>query len=412
MAGATLSTLSNIMKNFYLGPVQEQFNNEILVQQLLGWTSENLEGLKAVLPLHSARSGAYGSRGELENLPTAGSQGYAQATYDLAYHYGVVQVSGQAIAKTKSNAGAFLQAMKSELDGIRSDMAIQFARQIYGAGDAVVANLAANTAVTTLVLSSAEPIVKGFVHVNQVVDIGDTSNPISVAQARTITDVDPVAATVTISGATVTTTTSHRLFVTGDAGPSTTYANREMDAGLQKIVSTSPNTVGGINGASAGSKFWQNIANTTGGTVSLSVLMQVLNQAQAAGARPGDLAAITTPGLTRRLFETSDFKSLIQFINQTDFKGGFSEISFMANGAPVKLYPDRHAPWGQILGLHKEHIRLFSPADWDFISRDGLTVRWVPGIDAYQAALFRYANMGVDRRNTHFVVSGLTDTGF
>lgn len=400
------------MKNFYLGPVQEQFNNEILVQQLLGWTAENLEGLKAVLPLHAARSGAYGSRGELENLPTAGSQGYAQATYDLAYHYGVVQVSGQAIAKTKSNAGAFLQAMKSELDGIRSDLALQFARQIYGAGDAVVASLAANTSQTTLTLASAEPIVKGFVHINQVVDIGDTSNPISVAQARTITDVDPSAGTVTISGAAVTTTTSHRLFVTGDAGPSTTYAVREMDAGLQKLLATSANTVGGINGASAGSKFWQNIANTTGGTVSLSVLMQVLNQAQAAGSKPGELASITTPGLTRRLFETSDFKSLIQFINQTDFKGGFSEISFMANGAPVKLYPDRHAPWGQILGVHKPHVRLFSPADWDFISRDGLTVRWVPGIDAYQAALFRYANMGTDRRNTSFVISGLTDTGF
>jgi hypothetical protein len=36
MAGATLTTLSNIMKNFYLGPVVSQLNNEILVHQLLG----------------------------------------------------------------------------------------------------------------------------------------------------------------------------------------------------------------------------------------------------------------------------------------------------------------------------------------------------------------------------------------
>src|SRR5690242_8378355 len=115
MAGATLSTLSNVLKNFYLGPIQDQFNNDILVQQLLGWSSENLEGLKAVLPLHTARTGGIGSRGELETLPTAGSQGYAQATFDLAYHYGRVQVSGQSISKTKSQAGAFITAMKSEL---------------------------------------------------------------------------------------------------------------------------------------------------------------------------------------------------------------------------------------------------------------------------------------------------------
>ena len=412
MSGATLSTLSNIMKNFYLGPIQDQLNNEILVQQLLGWTSENLEGLKAVLPLHSARSGAVGSRGELETLPTAGSQGFAQATYDLAYHYGVVQVSGQAIAKTASQAGAFLQAMKVELDGIRDDLKMGFARQIYGTGDAVVSGLPVNTGVTTLTIPSAEPILKGFLYVNQVIDIGDTANPISVAQARTITDVDPSVPSVTISGANVTTATTHKIFVSGNAGPSTTYANREMDAGLQKVLSTAANTVGGINGASAGSKFWQNIANTTGGTISLSTLMQVWNQAAAAGANNGSVVAITSPGLTRRLFETSDFKSLIQFINQTEFKGGFSEVSFSANGTPVKLYPDRHAPWGQVLGVDKRHIRLFSPADWDFLSRDGLTVRWVSGLDAYQAGLYRYANMGVDRRNTHFVVSGLTDTGF
>jgi hypothetical protein len=77
MAGATLTTLSNIMKNFYLGPVQTQFNNEILVNQLLGVSSENLVGLQAVLPLHTSRTGGIGSRGELETLPAAGNQSYS-----------------------------------------------------------------------------------------------------------------------------------------------------------------------------------------------------------------------------------------------------------------------------------------------------------------------------------------------
>lgn len=412
MAGATLTTLSNIMKNFYLGPIQSQLNNEILVQQLLGWTAENLEGLKAVLPLHSARSGAVGSRGELENLPASGSQGFSQATYDLAYHYGMVQVSGQAIAKTASQAGAFFQAMKVELDGIRDDLAMNFARQIYGTGDAIVANLPGNTVSNVVTLSSAEPILKGFIYVNQQIDLGTTANPQSIAANVTVTDVDPSGPNFTVSGAAITPTASTKVFVQGSAGPSTTYVNREMDAGLQKVISTSANTVGTINGAAAGSKFWQNIANNTGGAISLSTLMKVWNQAYAAGAKSDGIKAITSLGLTRALFETSDFKSLVQFINQTAFAGGFSEISFSANGAPIKLYPDRHAPWGQVLGLDTKHIKLFSPADWDFLSRDGLTVRWVSGVDAYQAGLFRYANMGVDRRNTHFVVSGLTDTGF
>src|SRR5690242_8451969 len=145
MAGATLSTLSNIMKNFYLGPVVNQLNNEILVHQLLGESSENLTGLAAKLPLHTTRTSGVGARGELETLPAAGNQGYSQASFDLAYHYGRAQVSGQSIHKTSNEAGAFLQAMKSELDGLRDDLALDFARQVYGTGDGVIASLAANT---------------------------------------------------------------------------------------------------------------------------------------------------------------------------------------------------------------------------------------------------------------------------
>jgi hypothetical protein len=410
--GATLATLSNIMKNFYLGPVQLQFNNEILVHQLLNLDSENLEGLAAKIPLHSKRSGGIGSRGELETLPAAGNQGYDQASYDLAYHYGFAQVSGQSIHKTRSSAGAFLQAMKGELDGLKDDLALDFARQVYGNGDGIIAQTAANAGVNVVVLQSEEAIVKGFLYINMLVDIGDLSNPIVVAQARTITDIDPVAKTITISGAVVTTTTSHRVFRSGNAGPSTTYALREMDAGLQKLVSTSAGlTVGGINSGGAGSKFWDNLRNTTGGAISLSTLMSEFNRSDANGAKPGQVKGITTPGLTRRLFETSDFKSLIQFVNTKEFAGGFSEISFAVNGSAIKLYPDRHAPWGQVLLLDTQRVRLFAPMDWDFLSRDGLTIRWVDSIDAYKAGLFRYANMGTNRRNTSNVVGGLTDTG-
>src|SRR4051812_14956837 len=116
MAGATLTTLSNIMKEYYLAPIQDQFNQEVLVTQLLQVDSENLEGLKAVIPLHTGRSGGIGSRAELVQLPTAGNQAYQRATYDLKYHYARIQVSGPSISKTKTDAGAFARALKEELD--------------------------------------------------------------------------------------------------------------------------------------------------------------------------------------------------------------------------------------------------------------------------------------------------------
>jgi hypothetical protein len=102
MAGATLTTLSDILKEYYLGPVAEQLNNEVLLLSRIDSRSEDLVGKRAYVPLHVSRSGGIGARGEAGTLPTAGNQDYDKAVYDLKYLYGRVQVTGPSMAKTKN----------------------------------------------------------------------------------------------------------------------------------------------------------------------------------------------------------------------------------------------------------------------------------------------------------------------
>ena len=408
MSGATISTLTNILKRHYLGPVREQLNNQILVMQLFDISSENLEGLQVELPLHTTRSSGVGSRGELENLPSAGAQGYNKAVYDLAYHYGRVQVSGQAIHKTRSSVGAFLRAMKSELDGIKDDLALDFARQVYGDGTGVIASTAANSATDDLVITSDEALVRGFIYVGMLIDIGTTADSDAVVAGAEVLDVDVANSTITIDSA-VTTTTSHRIFRAGNVATATV---REMDAGLQSILSTSANTVGGINAATAGNRIWDNLRDTTGGALTLSPLMVNLNKVLNAGVSLDNLAVTTTPGLLRRLFESADFASKIQFVNTEEMKGGFESISVSTGAGRVRMSGDRLHPRGNVLFTPKRHVKLFSPGDWDFLAKDGQAVKWVQEKDAFQSVLYRYANMGTDRRNNALVMSGLTDTDF
>lgn len=410
MAGANLSTLSNILKDYYLGPIQEQFNNEVLVTQLLKTTSENLEGLRAVIPLHTGRSGGIFSRAEGVQFGVAGNQGYQRATYDLKYHYARIQVTGPSISKTNSSSGAFAQALKEELNRIKDDLMIDWARQLYGDGTGQIAQCGTTTGSTTVTLASSEALLKGFIYVGMIIDIGDSGMATPVATSRTVTDVDTGAGTIVISGATVTTSASHFVYRAGNVD--SVNGIQEMDAGLQKIIATAANTVGGLNSASAGLKFWDNLRDTSGGAISLDNLQINWNKLNNAGAKATDLVAITTPGLVRRLFATSDFKSNVRFVDSTTLTGGFESVSFNAGGGKITLAADRQAPFGKIHFVHGKHIRLFSPADWDFLSRDGLTIRWVADYDAFQAVLFRYANLGTDRRNTSMVMSGLTDTGF
>jgi hypothetical protein len=419
--GADLSSLSAVLKEFYLGPLCDQLNQEVMVTQLLRVDSENLEGLKAVVPLHYGRSGGIGARAEGATLPSAGRQSYARAEYDLKYHYARIQVSGPSIAKTKSEAGSFLQAMKAELDFIRNDLQLDQARQYYGDGTGIICtvNALSGSVITTGAASnsstvSAEAISKGYLYVGAVIDVGDAATPTE-ANGIQVIDVDISAGTITVDDAS-NVDTGDVIVRHGNVSDTTNAANvDEVDAGLSALIGTG--VVGGIDPTLTGKKFWKSTvedANTvySSTSISLSMLMQHNNRLINLGARNADLTVMTTPGLVRRLFASTDFQNSVRFVNSTTLVGGFEELSFAAGNGPMKLNSDRLHPWGQVTFADKQRMRVFSPADWDFLSRDGLTIRWVSDVDAFQAILFRYLNLGTDRRNTSGKITGLTDTGF
>lgn len=410
MAGALVSTVSDVLKYRYLGPLQTQLHNEILVTQLLSLDSKNidLDGLKGVIGVHHGRSTGIGARLEDEALPDAGNQKYAKLEYDLAYLYGRARFSGQAIQKTKTDAGAFIRVVTDELDRLRDDLALDTARQYYGNGDATIATIQTGVASVTQTLSSAEPLVKGYIYPGMIVDIGTLANPVASANSVVVSDVDITAVTVTFTTS-VTTTTGHFIFREDNANASS--VSKEISAGLQSILSTSSSTsVGGKQASTAGNSYWDNQRDATGGVIGLSALMKNWNKIHARGAKAPEVVVLTTPGLVRRLFESADFASKVQHVNTQDMKGGFQSVAFNAGSGNMTIAPDRLAPWGRVNFVHKKHIKVFSPGDWDFLQRDGLTIRWVDSRDAFQAVLFRYVNLGTDRRNTSLVMSGMVDT--
>ena len=412
MAGALISTVSDVLKYRYLGSVQGQLNNEILVTQLLDLDSKNidLDGLKAKLALHHGRSTGIGARLEDEDLPAAGNQSYDNVEFDLAYLYGRARFSGQAIQKTKTDAGAFIRVVSEELDRLRDDLALDTARQFYGDGTGAIATIQTGVASATQTLSSNEALIKGFLYPGMIIDIGTLANPVASANSVVISDVSVSASTITLT-ASATTTTGHLIFREDNAAASS--VSKEINAGLQALLSTSSSTsVGGQAASTAGKSYWDNQRDTTGGSITLDNLMLNWNKIAASGAKASEVVVLTTPGLVRRLFASSDFQGKVQHVNTQDLKGGFQSVAFNAGAGNMTLAPDRLAPFGRVNFVHKKHIKVFSPADWDFLQRDGLTIRWVDSRDAFQAVLYRYINLGTNRRNTSLVMSGLTDTGF
>jgi hypothetical protein len=410
MAGATVTAISDVLKFRYLGPIRDQLNNEVLITQILELDKDNvdLDGLKAVVPLHYGRNSGVGARREDEVLPTAGAQAYKQAQFDLAYLYGTARFTGQAIQKTKTDAGSFVRVITSELDQLRKDLALDTARQLYGDGTGVMATIA-SVAGSVLTLTSSEAIDKGYLTLNGVIDVATGVTPGSFkVQGSSITDVNPATPSITVS-APGTAAGADNIFRASSVDASGT---KEINAGLQALLPTATNTVGGINAASAGLKWWDNQRDVSGGAISLSNMMINWNKVRAAGVNPADVAVLTTPGLVRRLFETADFKANVRFAESDELQGGFERISFATGSGRLGMTTDRLAPYGKVHFVDKSTLKVYSPGDWDYISKDGLTIRQDPTKDAYNSYLFRYINLGVSQRNNQLVMTGLTDTGF
>jgi len=399
MAGATatLTTLANILKELYLPPVVDQLNNQVLILQRLEPRSQELVGNEAVVPLHTSRSGGIGSRAENAALPNSGNQAFAKAVFDLKYHYGNISVTGVSMAKTANTAGAFLKALQAELDGIRRDLTLDLGRQAYGDGSGKVAQCGSSGPSTTVTLGSAEAIRKGELYIGMVVDVGTAASPASLASATTITAVNVATPSITI-GTSVTVTSANFVFRSGNAVDAT-HINELT--GIQALVSSSANTVGGIDASQAANSYWDNLRANQAGALTLDALLQAYNQVQIAGGETS--AMICTPGMQRAYFKL--LQAQVRYVEPLTIKGGFQVLEFM--GKP--FIADRLAPFGSIFFLDEEFIKVFSTGDWHFLDEDGNTLKWVVGYDAWQAVLARYMNLGISRRNVQFLLYGLTD---
>ncbi len=417
---ADLTSLTSVLKEYYVGPLAEQLNQDVMVTSILKTNSQDIEGLKAVVPLHYGRSAGISSRTEGGTIASAGNQKYTRAVYNLKYHYARVQVSGPSISNTRSDRGAFLQAMKSELDFIKLDIELDQARQYYCGADVPgtltpglgVIGVVATSGVTgsVVTLTDAQPIYKGFLYIGMSVDF--IASPSTLHRTTTITDVNVATPSITVSTAT-SIADADQIVRAGNVTDITDITtNAEIDAGLARLVRDG--TVGGIDPTTTGKSFWkgQKTSVTSTPDIALDDLLQQHNQLLNAGAKAKNLTMVTTPGLVRRLFNTVDFKDNVRFTDQKTLDGGFEEITFAAGNGPMRMNSDRLAPWGDVMAIDLETVQVYSPADWDFLSRDGLTVRWVTDIDAFQSILFRYVNLGTSRRNSSGVLTGYTDLGY
>ena len=403
----TLSTADAVLREDYLPGVREQLNNNTALA-LFEKNSEDVVGRRAVLAAHVTRNPGVGSRADGGALPNAGNQTYTDEWVYLKYHYGRINVSGPTIKAMASDKGSFVRAIKSEMDGVTNDLRRQLNRQCFGKSDGSIAQCTTTSGSTTVNLATTTSVVQmRQLEVGLIIDIGTlgtSPTPVANGTAVTITGVSVSNKTITISGSGVTTTSSHYVSLTGSGGGTT--AQKEL-TGLQTIVSAT-GAVHNIDPATY--PIWAAYSDTNSGTLrslSENMLAKAQQGVNIAGGVDVNLW-ITSDGVHRAY--ASLLTGLKRFTDTVDLKGGYKGLSAAAGG--VNVVPvtwDRDSTANTAFGLRTDNLIEFRMSDWEWMDQDGAILQRSIGYDAYEAVLFKYAELATDKRNAHAIVGDITE---
>ena len=127
VAWSSTGSLASLLKEFYLGPVQNQLNDEMMVLQLFEKATVDWNGRLCMIPIHTGRNVSTQFLGEGEAFfapgAVAGQQQWKHLTVRAHFLYGHFQISGPAIASAKAGGkGAFIGWMEAEMTRLVEDV--------------------------------------------------------------------------------------------------------------------------------------------------------------------------------------------------------------------------------------------------------------------------------------------------
>lgn len=392
--GATLTSVSNITKEIYGPKIVDQMENEITLVKRIEKSAEGVTdevgGKYVTFPLKVRRNHGIGYRNELEQLQNPGQQGWQSVRVPLRYGYGRVHLSGQAMKLAEKNYQAFTSAMTAEMDGLKTDLAKDTNRILWGNQTGLLFAFSAAGPTNTLTVSS------GFQHaeVGLVIDIMDVETlPATVAVSRTVTAVNEATSQVTIDGAAVTVTAGDFAVRAGNYG--------KEPHGLRSLVTNTTTSL--FNLSSSTEPLWQSKIDALNGNLSEARMIKMCDDLRTNGGRP--TVIFTDLGSRRAYFNLLTTQR--RFTGTKDFGGGFSGLAFTYDD-DIPVMTDIDAPAGEMFFLREPDFTVYQESDWSWEDTDGDIWKWVTNYDAFEALMKKYWEFAIKRRNTQGRMTGIT----
>ena len=388
----TISSAENALKNLYLGVVADQLNTGInpLFAKIKQTTSD-VWGKNIVKLVPYGLNGGVGAGSETGNLPSAAGNNYAQFTLALKNLFGTIEISDKAMRASENSAGAFVNILNAEMEGLLKASKFNFGRMLYGDGTGKLAESVAytgNTDKSLIKLNSVKNLMEGMV-----VDVYATAGTTPTLASRRILSIDRTNKVIKIDGTEPDSAlgTGYYLTVQGSKGAELT--------GLGAIFSSS----GSLYGVTRASNKWLiPYIKTSSGAISTGTIQGAIDYIDEVAGSAVDF--ITTAYDVRRFY--LDYLALSRTnVDYMNLDGGFKAISY--NGIPVVA--DRFVEDGTMYILNSADFKLHQLCDWRWLEgENGKILMQKAGTPTYTATLVKYADMICDKPIGQAKISGIT----
>ena len=372
-----LTNADAALKSYYIDAISEQLNFKINpFMAMIEQTTNDVWGKEVKKTISLGVNGGIGAGDEDGVLPTAYGNQYLQLTSGLKNLYGTIEISDKAIRASENNAGAIVNLLNAEMEGLIKSSSYNFGRMLYGDGSGRVATITAGVGQLALV----DDLTK--LSVGQVLEVVDQYGKVVSKYGKIrIKDLSKDENLVTFYeldalGEEEVADFNYGLVIQGSS-------NKEI-TGLSAIFKSS----GDIYGCNR--EVYKNlipIMERVDNALTLDKIQEVLDKIEKTTGNSANviLCSLEVRRILQKLLSANN-----RNIDTMELNGGYKTMSY--NGIPI--IADRFCPMDHMYLLNTNDFALHQLCDWQWLSDDdGRVLKQVPGKPVYTATLVKYAEL-------------------
>jgi len=385
----TLSSAESALKTVYLGVVANQLN--VNANPLLGKIKQSTKDVwgKEVRKLAPyGINGGIGAGAETDALPKAAGNNYVQFVSELKNLYGKIELSDKAIRASASNAGAFVNLLNDEMEGLIKASSFNFGRMLYGDGSGLLATVSDFDASTgAITCDNVKNLIEGMV-----IDVYTGDAKVAEKSGVRVKYVDRLNKKFFVETP-ITLTNGDKIYVQNSKDFEIT--------GLGKIFSNSE-TLYGLTRANF--PWLSPYVKENAGEINDNLIQSAVDFLDEVSG--SNVNYIACSSAVRRAYQEY-LGAYRRNIDIAVLDGGYKAISY--NGIP--LVADRFVADDTMYLLNTDDFTLHQLCDWKWLEgEDGRVIRQNMGFPTYSATLVKYADLICDKPNGQAKISGISST--